>query len=311
MMSLSHCREHRLHCRVLLVVAVVLASTLPLVLAFTTTVPHPSYSSLLGQRRKNSISSSSYHPRQFTFTTAFLAKKNDDEDEDEEAAGGSQTGMDAAFRQLSALDSLFDNGDDKSQKKSKVQLDQDAKAALSDTERASIEEEAKLFRSMLEDSEQDEGVLYSDVLKDMGGTPKEGGTTVPSPKEKKEPSVIVQDIIRGNVLDGKLPEIPDSLEDKEKFMNQAIQEALEEARNMTPENRKSLSDSILDDEEIMKEIEEIFEKGNEKLLASLEEIRQEQVSSYRSQPDSRSFMLFAFCLPFVCFQMVVFVCDLI
>jgi hypothetical protein len=42
-------------------------------------------------------------------------------------------------------------------------------------------------------------------------------------------------------------------------------------------NNPSISKSILDDKEIMKEIEVIFERGNEKLMASLEEIRTEQV----------------------------------
>jgi hypothetical protein len=191
--------------------------------------------------------------------------------------------MNEAFRQLDALDSLFDDDDDKNKKSSnnseKVQLDQEAKAAFGDAEKASLEDEAKLFSSMLQDSEQDESELYSNVMKDMGGTPKEQSGD--NNNKKKEPSVIVQDVIRGNALgnDGKdlLKDSNISIEDKEQFLNQAIQEAMDEASKMSPESKKSLGDNILDDEEIMKEIEEIFEKGNEKLLASLEEIRQEQV----------------------------------
>jgi hypothetical protein len=47
-------------------------------------------------------------------------------------------------------------------------------------------------------------------------------------------------------------------------------------------NNPSIAESILDDKEIMKEIEVIFERGNEKLMASLEEIRKEQVRTQRN-----------------------------
>lgn len=172
-----------------------------------------------------------------------------------------QTGMEEAFRQLGDLDSLRDKKEE-----STVKLDEQSKAELK-AEAASMEDEMKLFKGMLEDSEQDESELYSDVIKDMGGTPKD----LPKRKqEKSEPQIIVQE-------SNTVPTVTRSEEETQKFMDRAIQEALEEAKTMAPDGKK-LSDSILDDEEIMKEIEEIFEKGNEKLLASLEEIREEQVS---------------------------------
>ena len=59
-----------------------------------------------------------------------------------------------------------------------------------------------------------------------------------------------------------------------------MQDALQEALQQVKVNNPRMSDSILDDQEIMREIEGIFEQGNEKLMASLEEIRREQVRGF-------------------------------
>jgi hypothetical protein len=211
---------------------------------------------------------------------AAKAKKNSEDDDDEKFP----TGMDAAFRQLGALDSLGDPQEG-SKQKSTVQLDEQSKAELllRGEEAPSLEQEVKLFKELLEDAEQDQGTLYSDVIKEMGGTPQ------PQQQQEQPPRQII-------VEETFLLETPSSLstsssssfkppteQDTQKFMDLAIQEALEEARRMAPAaDASKMSDSILDDEEIMKEIEEIFEKGNEKLMASLEEIRQEQVSAQRN-----------------------------
>lgn len=242
------------------------------------------------------------------FQLASRKNDNDFDDEDDDGTQQPQTGMNEAFEQFNALDSLFDDDDDDndltnkksttSGSRSTVRLDDDTKAVMSDAERASIEEEARLFQSMLQDSErQDETELYSDVIKDLGGTPplpvppnskQQDDTTndeqVNKKKKEKEPSVTVQDIFRANALvkNPKNSSIPDSVKDKDDFLNRAIQEALEEANKLAQQNsqgEKKITDTILDDEELMKEIEDIFEQGNEKLLASLEDIRQEQVRS--------------------------------
>ncbi|CAB9501605.1 expressed unknown protein [Seminavis robusta] len=202
-----------------------------------------------------------------------LKKKPDDEEDDDES---SQTGMNEAFRQLGSLDSL---GDPTEGKESTVKLDDQSKQELlSQENKVSMEQEVELFKGLLKDSEEsDEDTLYSDVIKDMGGTPKE------APKAKPQQQITIEE--SGTTTTGSA--IPRSEEDTQKFMDQAIQEALDEARSMAPDGKK-LSDSILDDEEIMKEIEEIFEKGNEKLLASLEEIREEQQELARISAEQRS-----------------------
>jgi predicted ArsR family transcriptional regulator len=66
-------------------------------------------------------------------------------------------------------------------------------------------------------------------------------------------------------------------DDLDMFMNNALAEALAEARAKTPDELKADAENALDDEEMMKEIEEVFEKANQELLASLEDIRTEQV----------------------------------
>lgn len=201
--------------------------------------------------------------RQSSSSFSRLLAKKDDDDE-------AKTGMEEAFRQLESLDTLRDR-----EAESTVKLDDQSKAQLKADASAdpSLEEEVKLFKGMLQDSETDESELYSDVMKDMGGTPKDA----PPPK-KEEPEIWVQE----------QDSIPRSEEDTQKFMDQAIQEALEEAKSMTPDGiSKKMSDSILDDEEIMAEIEEIFEKGNEKLLAGLQEIREEQQALAKISAEQR------------------------
>ena len=61
-------------------------------------------------------------------------------------------------------------------------------------------------------------------------------------------------------------------------MNQALQEALKEAKSKTPEELASIDP--LDDEDMMDEIRNVFDRANDELLASLEDIRKEQVRFY-------------------------------
>ena len=114
---------------------------------------------------------------------------------------------------------------------------------------------------MLNESEKEEVELYADMMTDMGGT---------TPKRNKQKNIQVQD---------EQVELLDSLErspeDLNVFMNQALQEALQEAKSKTPEELASIDP--LDDEDMMEEIRNVFERGNNELLASLEDIRNEQV----------------------------------
>jgi hypothetical protein len=91
----------------------------------------------------------------------------------------------------------------------------------------------------------------------MGGTP----TEKKQKSSSQTPSITVNE---GKNNQQKTPE---------EFMNQALDEALKEVKV----NKPSSVDSILDDKEIMQEIGAIFERGNDKLMESLEEMRREQV----------------------------------
>lgn len=69
----------------------------------------------------------------------------------------------------------------------------------------------------------------------------------------------------------------DSFSGSEQMMKQALQEALIEVRKNAPLDPASDPKSILNDKEMMKELNAIFERANAQLLASISEIREEQV----------------------------------
>jgi len=234
--------------------------------------------------RRILVTTQEQQPLSFPSTVVLAANRKEGKDstDDDEEVPNTNTGMDEAFRQLASLDCLGSE----ERRESTVKMNEDSKTSLllSFCEEVSLEQEVKLFKGLLEDSEQkDEAELYSDVMKDMGGTLNEENLT---PRERPERRISIVEssasAVKSKKSSSRTGDIPRSEEDSEKFLNQAIDEAIEEAKALSakdsPDNRK-ISDSILDDEEIMKEIEEIFEKGNERLLASLEEIRQEQVST--------------------------------
>ena len=105
-----------------------------------------------------------------------------------------------------------------------------------------LEQEIEVYKKMVTESESSDDV-YGDVMSDMSGS-------------KQNPATAM---------------------DPEAAMQQALAEAMQEVSEQNPK----AADGALDDKEIMKEIEAIMERGNAELLASLEEIRQEQVGRPR------------------------------
>jgi hypothetical protein len=201
-------------------------------------------------------------PTSVSSSVLLLAAKRDDEEEDERVGDG----MERAFRELDALKSLDDG-------KPKPKIDDNRKGfakAMEDLEKEDLnapppappEAEVKLYSDMVTELEgKDEDVLYSDMLSDMGGKAKAKQVSAP--------------VIEDASLD--VP-ITSSSEDMDAFMNKALKEAVDEARKKTPKELAASAENILDDKEMMKEIEEVFDKANKELLDSLEEIRREQVS---------------------------------
>jgi hypothetical protein len=76
----------------------------------------------------------------------------------------------------------------------------------------------------------------------------------------------------------------DSLSGTDVMMRRALQEALIEVRKNAPLNPASDPNSILNDKEMMKELNAIFDRANEKLLSGISEIRQEQVRFITTSP---------------------------
>lgn len=191
-----------------------------------------------------------------TCQIAMQARSDDGDDEDDEDP--IVPGMADAFRKLGDLDSLDDENAETSlppSQPTKKPAFSSPDDPLPSVEPAPPEKEVQMYKAMVKDLEQqDEDDLYSNVLADMGGSK--------APKEPASPFTSVDVIESGTALG-----------ETDEFMNQALKEAMKEVKLNNP----SIAESILDDKEIMKEIEVIFERGNEKLMASLEEIRQEQV----------------------------------
>lgn len=185
-------------------------------------------------------------------------------DTDEQGDGQQQPGMAEAFRQLDALQSLGGSDDEEEVKPSPSASasNLEATSSVPEVPSATTEQEAQLYTKMMQEMEQtDEEGLYSDLIADLGGSDGEL-----SDKKSKNPDDANTTTTMLNVTS------PSLQGETEKFMNQALQEALKDVKVKNP----SAADSILDDKEIMKEIEAVFERGSAKLIASLEEIRKEQ-----------------------------------
>lgn len=177
-----------------------------------------------------------------------------------------QKGMDEAFRQLNDLDSIDGVGDTKLEIEYAKKKDVMATVDEIDAENLVIpetppEEEIKVYTEMYEDLGEDgEGEdLYENVLSELGGT------------EQTSVAPIIETIVE------EPASTPSSAEGMDAFMNSALEQAVKEAQSKTPEELAAYSENIMDDEDIMDEIREVFEKANDKLLSGLDDIRKEQV----------------------------------
>lgn len=148
-------------------------------------------------------------------------------------------GMEAAFRRLDNLESL-DASSARPSKKSNSKDDEASSSSLP------LEKEISVYKDLVGELESKEDV-YGNVLADMGTSKGSGSKASSSSSLLDDPA-----------------------------MQQALAEALQQVKQK--DSSAPSSSSVLNDKEIMKEIEEIMERGNAELLASLEDIRREQVS---------------------------------
>lgn len=165
-------------------------------------------------------------------------KQSDDGDEDDEEVA---LGMEQAFEKLESLASLDEDSVSAPPKK---------RPTTKETSSSSLplEQEIEVYKNLVGESESKQDV-YSDVLADM------------VTEKSTSSSTSAASSTSSNILD-------------DPAMQQALAEAMQEAAAKNP---NTASSSPLDDQEIMEEIKVIMERGNAELLASLEEIRQEQV----------------------------------
>ena len=174
------------------------------------------------------------------------AKKED------EGKKSSMMGMEDAFRQLDELKSL-DKDEVALPDRKKKQDEAFAKAMeeldlkdIAEEEPAPMESQVELYKDLASEIESTtETDLIAGIKTALGGTPT------------------------------SFPMFDPTTRDTEKFMEEALEQALEEAEKKA--QIEINKDSLLDNKEIMKEIEKIFDKANTDLLAGIEEMRMEQV----------------------------------
>lgn len=188
--------------------------------------------------------------RQLTTCNASDKKKSNDQEDD----SSSDPSMADALRRLESLESLDDFPDRLPPKTSKSDGIPGSENSPYNPPSVPMEKEVQLYQDMIKELETtDEQELYDAILSEMGAS-----------RDDTWPASTIVD------LEDEL-----SGENNEAFMNQAFQDAMNELERENP----SVTRDIFNDKELMREIEAIFERGNEKLMESLEDIRKEQVST--------------------------------
>lgn len=186
-------------------------------------------------------------------------------------------GMEDAFRQLDDLKSL-DEGKFAFPEQKKIQDEAFAKAMkeldLKDIseEPAPIESEVELYKDLASEIESTTEIdIIAGIKSDLGGTPM------------------------------AFPMFDPTTRETEKFMEEALDQALEEAEKKA--QMEINKESLLDNKEIMREIEKIFDKANTDLLAGIEDMRKEQVWVVGDDSDAqmeKSFKAYLIVCLFVC-----------
>jgi hypothetical protein len=187
--------------------------------------------------------------------------------------------MAEAFRQLGALNSL-DDPEEYVPAPAKIHV-ADVNVSLSSSSNISPEQDFVVYKGMVEELENDQDAsAYSEVLDELGGSALQTDDTY---------TQVITELGGAAAVKQRPKEVPKaSNREDEVFVvssapaeatnEQILEDALKEALAEVHLNNPRISDmSILDDKEIMREIEAVFDQGNAKLLESLEEVRREQV----------------------------------
>ena len=239
-------------------------------------------------------------PSSYLLTRQYQAKSigDDDDDDNDNQVPVPPPGMAEAFRQLESLKSL-DDPEEYIPAPDKINVD----VALADTSKtillasttdnaaaASPEQDFAVYRNMMEEMEVEESaVSYTEVLDELGGSALQtddtysqimtelGGTKKMKPMSTSESFSSWTKTTRapngGDVADAT-PKSNGATLSNEQLLDEALKEALNEVQLNNPQISER---SILNDQEIMQEIESIFDRGSAQLIEGLEEIRREQV----------------------------------
>jgi len=234
-------------------------------------------------------------------TTFYLASSSNDNNEN----NSKDDAMDSAFESLNSLSS----DDFGIESKSAISPNGD----ITNVDKISATpEELKLYSDMYQELESDgEKGIYDRILGDLQG---EDSTNNGVQSEVEQDNYATFDTIeeRLDAVDSSLLEDADGIgifgagiedlssttvdtdinildsEDTDAFMKKAFEEALDDARRAAPlDNIATDPQSILNDQEMLREINDVFDRANDKLLAGLAEIREEQEAMTRASAAKR------------------------
>lgn len=249
---------------------------------------------------------------------------NDDDDtnNNHSSHNDERTGMKDAFQSLEGLSSLEDLDSSfstsESKKKPNITLDdiktvlQEAKDKTNDDNTSSTTigkefnsnedmEELKLYSDMYKEMEENEdgALIYGDILGELKGENEYDDLSTSNDKKTSASGKGFGKIKVMNDADGigSISKSSDTDEeelravelsqDTDEFMRQALEEAMQEV-GKDDKARDKLAAEIIKDEEIMKEINAIFDRANEELLKGVAEIKAEQQALTDASAKKRS-----------------------
>lgn len=261
------------------------------------------------------------HRKKYLSVVVPCAKSNkDNEEEDYESdSSDERTGMPEAFKSLEALTFLdFEDPSTTGDSSSSTMSNSNAsKKPLSAEEIKDVLRQASQNNSFSRDITTSEGLnelkLYSDMYKEMEENDEEGAsiygdilgemidgddssdTTNSSSSDTRKgfgkPMVINDADGIGSISDNS--DVTEELravelsQDTDEFMRLALEEAMQEVGG-SAKGGDQIAKEILNDEEIMKEINAIFEKANDELLKGVAEIKAEQQAMTNEMAKKRS-----------------------
>lgn len=251
---------------------------------------------------------------------------DDDTNHNNSSNNDERTGMKDAFQSLEGLSSLedFDSSfsTSESKKKSNITLDdiktvlQEAKDKTNGTndditsstaaigkENNSNEdmEELKLYSDMYKEMEENEdgALIYGDILGELKGENEYDDLSTSNDKKTSTTgkgfgkTKVMNDadgigsISKSSDTDEEELRAVELSQDTDEFMRQALEEAMQEV-GKDDKGRDKLAAELIKDEEIMKEINAIFDRANEELLKGVAEIKAEQQALTDASAKKRS-----------------------